>query len=169
MRSDIPKATKQMIMDAIDKQAGLIKQAEKKELGKMLTKSLMTEYRIMKYVANFRVRYANKLAVQRDRASSVLQKERILAAGKGVETEDEMMNQRGNLELATESYSNTADIAKIRQNASKLNYQKLYFLFFDDIIAWKKKNTTQAVDGKIFLVSIEEVKVEGTVFFLFVI
>ena len=53
-----------------------------------------------------------------------------------------MMNQRGNLELATESYSNTADLAKIRQNASKLNYQKLYFLFFDDIIAWKKKNTT---------------------------
>ena len=41
----------------------MIKQAEKKEIGKLLTKSLMTEYRIMKYVANFRVRYANKLAV----------------------------------------------------------------------------------------------------------
>lgn len=168
MRADMPKEMKRAVMDAIEKQSSLIKSAERKEMGKLFTKTVMTEFRILRYVQRFRERYAVKQALQRDRAASTLQRQNILSAGKGVETEEEMLNQRGNLEFATEPYTNPNDLVKIRANAAKLTYQKMYFVFFDDIIAWKKKNTAQAVEGKIFLVSIEEVKVDATHFFLFV-
>ena len=54
MRSDISKDLKVAMMENIDKHGDLIKQAEKKELMKVFTNNVLTEFRILNWLQRFR-------------------------------------------------------------------------------------------------------------------
>ena len=105
MRSDIPKATKQMIMDAIDKQAGLIKQAEKKELMKVFTNNVLTEFRIINWLQRFRQRYEIKKKTILDKEAARLQRQTLgIDEERKIELEEEVSSLRGILEFSIEDF-----------------------------------------------------------------
>lgn len=74
---------------------------------------------------------------------------------------------RGYLGVAEMSYNDATKKKAIIKDASKLKYAKEHFSFLDDIIIWKKKPTSKTPTNKIFLVSIDEVGVEGHKYFWF--
>lgn len=139
-----------------------------KEYSKVMGRSFMIEFRILKYLANFRARYAKKKEIVRDRAASVLNRSVVMKTD-GATKDDDYINQRGNIELAIDNYSGVGDINKCKLNAQKLPYNKYFMMFIDDIICWKKKVGAANNEGKVFLMNIEAIGSEKDVYFYFVI
>lgn len=138
-----------------------------KGYGNLLARSFMIEFRILRYLANFRARYAKKKEVVRDRASSVLNRSVIMKT-EGATKDDDHINVRGNLDLYINNFTSQGDINKCKAGAPKLAYNKYFFSFIDDIICWKKKSGAPSNEGKVFLVNIEEIGSEKDVYFFFV-
>lgn len=162
------KPTKVGIMEAIEKEVAAIKLAERKGNGRLLMIKFMLAYRVQQIFRKFKVRYAKKQEGLQMMMEKALLEETMKINLNGGPSEEEMMAVRATLDLCIEQYNNPADVSKMKQKANNLSYQKFFVCFFDDIIAWKEKQASSSVEGKVFLVNIQEIGTEKDLFLFFV-
>ena len=168
MRTDITKEQKMAIMKAVEEQVSLNKSSQRKQMGKLVTKSLMMEYKISKFVADFRARMEKKKS-DIEKKKQMAATEEIMAGIKDQsETVESYMSVRGNLEFKLRAYESKVVLDRVRSKGETNSLDKFYFCFFDDILAWKEKSNSTKVDGKAFLSSIDEIGPERDRFFYFV-
>ena len=167
LRKDIPKEEKIAIMKSIENQGQLIKGAQRKELGKLMSKSLMTEFKISRFVANFRARFEKKKKDIELRKNIALKEEILTGPSDSVDSVESCMSVRGNLEFKLRAYESKTVLDRVKSKGETNTLDKFYFCFFDDILAWKQKSNSTKVEGKAFLVSIDELGPERDKFFYF--
>lgn len=168
LRKDLPKEEKIAVMKAIDNQGALIKGAQRKEMGKLITKSVMMEFKISKFVHDFRNRYERKKKDIEMKKQMALKEEVLAGPSDHAETVEGCMSVRGNMEFKLRTYENKTVLERVKSKGETNTLDKFYFCFFDDILAWKQKSNSTKVEGKVFLVSIEEIGPERDKFFYFV-
>lgn len=168
LRKDVSKDEKMALLDIIEKQAATIKSAERKGMGKLFTKSLMTEFRILNYVQKFRERFALKQELMLQKEKYKLNKDMLgLDEESQLEVEEDLINLRGILEFASEKYKDAKELEKMKEKIHKQSYKKKFFSFLEDIISWKEKTTSKQAEGKVYLVTIEEVTAERDLYIVF--
>jgi hypothetical protein len=168
LRGDMDKPAKVSIMEIIDREIAAIKLAEKKGNGKTIINKFVLVHRVQQVFRKFKARYANRQVELQRQMEIALLEETMRINSSGGPTEEEMMSVRATLDLCIDQYNNPADVSKLKQKANSLNYEKLFICFFDDIIAWKKKPTASSVEGKVFLINIQEIGTEKDAYFYFV-
>ncbi len=169
MRKDFSREEKNLVIDSIEKHSDIIRQLEKKELMKVFTKSAMTEYRILNWLQRFRQRYEVKKKTQADKEAAKLQKQTLgIDEERRIELEEEISSLRGQLEVAIEDFKGEEQFDKLRSKAAKQSYSSLYVSFMDEVLSWKKKNTSTKPEGKVYYKLIEDIRVEGTQYICFV-
>ena len=162
------KPGKLAAMASIDEKVTAIKLAEKKGNGRLLMIKLMLAYRVQQVFRRFKVRYAKRQAdLEKQMERALLEETLKMNLGAGP-TEEEMMGIRANLDLCIDNYNNPGDVARMKQKANNLSYTKFFLCFMDDIIAWKTKAAASSVEGKVFLVNIQDIGTEKDLFLHFV-
>lgn len=163
------KDKKLEIMAQVEKQAESLASERKKELRRIFTANLLFEYRVTKYLAAFRLRYAKRKAEKEALKNQALTNELFSNLSDRENTVESHTATRGYLEFKLRVFENQAVLTRVLNKGSKNTMEKLYFCFYDDILAWKDKNTSQKVKGKVFLTTIDNVLPEQDLFFYFVI
>ena len=169
LRQDFSKEQKHAVIDAINKQSEIIKLAERKEMTKMFTRSVMAEFKILSYLSRFRARYEKKKLVLAERDKTKLQKLTFsLDEERKLEIEEEIIGMRSNIELYSDGCYGPEGLEKLKGKLHKLSYAQMHFSFLDDVLLWKKKNTASKAEGKVYMNTIEQLVVEGDLYILFV-
>lgn len=156
-------------MKAINTQSDIIKSAERKEQTRLFTKTLMAEFKILNYLSKFRVRYEKKKMVMAEREKAKLHSQTFsIDESRKLEIEEEILGLRANINLFSDKCTGVEGLAKVKSKVHKLSYNQVYVSFYDDVMLWKKKNTSSKVEGKIYLSTVEQLLVEGDVYIIFV-
>ena len=170
LRSDLTREEKVAIVEVIQSQKSLIEQAEKKEQRRVIKCNLLTEMRILNWLQRFRVRREQKLRLMADRDAARLQKQTLgIDEERKLEIEEELLGVRGYLDFYSCEAKSLQEFERIRVKPEKLDYNKYFFFFSDDVLQWKKKNTSSKSEGKVFITAIEEIGVEKDKYLCFVV
>lgn len=164
----MPKEEKVAVMAAIENQSKLIKGAQRKEMGKMMTKSVMMEFKISKFVQDFKTRYEKKKQDIEIKKNIQLKEEILKGPGDNDDSVEGCMAIRGNLEFKLRANESKVVLDRVKSKGETNTLDKFYFCFYDDILAWKEKSTSLKVEGKVFLATIDEIGPERDKFFYFV-
>lgn len=157
------------MMENIDKHGDLIKQAEKKELMKVFTNNVLTEFRIINWLQRFRQRYEIKKKTILDKEAARLQRQTLgIDEERKIELEEEVSSLRGILEFSIEDFRGQEQFDKLRSKIAKQSYDQFVFSFLDEILVWKKKSNSNKAEGKVYFQNVEDIKVEGTLYICFV-
>ena len=155
-------------MQEIQRQCDLAKTSDKKGLSSIISKNLMIEFRITKFVNNFKIRYERKKKGIHERMQIALHEEVLNRTSGETDTVESCMSIRGNIDFKLRAYESKVVLDRVKSKCEANSFDKFYFCFFDDILAWKQKSNSSKVEGKVFLISIEEIGVEKENFFYFV-
>ena len=165
LRGDFDSSEKQAILEILQKHDDLIKNAQRKESTKRMTKSLMIEYRITTYVERFRLRYWAKKKAEEDKVNLQLQKKTlVLDEDRKLEIEESLPTLRTSHELFTSSCTSSAQFSRVRSKISTHSYSKNFFSFIENSLVWKEKITAAKPAGKLLMSRILEIAVDGEVY-----
>lgn len=168
MRKDISKEEKTVMLKLIEDQSSTIKKIERKDCSKNFKRTIMTEFYVKKFCLIFKQRMHEKKEAMKKKEQEILDQDLLhINKNERLTIEEELFSMRGYLGVAEMSYNDATKKKAIIKDASKLKYAKEHFSFLDDIIIWKKKPTSKTPTNKVFLVSIDEVGVEGHKYFWF--
>lgn len=167
LRKDMSREEKIAVMTSIENQNKLVKGAQRKELGKLVGKTLNLEYKISKFVQNFKARREKKLREIEEQKQIALKEELLNGPKDGEDTVENCMSIRGNIEFKLRAYESKTVLDRVKSKGETNTLDKFYFCFYDDILAWKEKSNSTKVEGKVFLVAIEEIGPERDKFFYF--
>lgn len=168
MRGDISRDEKKAMFRVLEKQACHIKSKQRQELGRLLRKTLSTDQLVHGYVEKFKARFAKKRAAFRLKEQNQLNNELLkIEANERLEVEEESMSLRGFLGICEVSYKDAKKKFSVIQNIKNCKYKKMHFSFLDDIIVWRKKPTSKKVKKRVYLVTIDDLGVEGQKYFWF--
>jgi hypothetical protein len=165
LRSDFEPPKKQAILDALRKQEEIIKVAQRKEVGRKITKSLMIEYRVSTFVDKFRIRCAARKKAEQERISSQLQKKTlVLDDDRRLEIEETLPTLRTSHELSCAPCSNGEEFARLRSTIETVSYKKSFFSFAENSLVWKEKITSAKPAGRVQMSRVLDIAVDGDVF-----
>ena len=161
MRHDIIRQEKVTMLRVLEEKSSAIKEKERKNLGRMLKKSLMTDQLVRQYCYKFKQRLEDKRKAKERKSQNRLDNELLnINANEKLQVEQESFGLRGFLGV-NEFYC--ADPLKrdlCLKEIKIFTYSKMHFSFLDDIILWKKKPTAKTIHRKIYLVTIDEIGVK---------
>ncbi len=156
MRADIPDELKSKIKELIDKENKKLALIEKRQMFKLMTKNLLTEYTIRRFTEKFRLRYQEKQE-QRAKYQNDRHNEDILKINENerLEIEQDALSLTVMMDYFKVAVQNEKNLT-VHLNAIKsAKTKKAKFSFIDDILL--VHDDQQNLLEKIFLVSIKEV------------
>ena len=162
MRLDISKEEKTVMLKLIEDQSSTIKKIERKDCSKNFKRTIMTEFYVKKFCLNFKQRMFEKKEAMKRKEQQMLDQDLLqINQNERLTIEEELFSMRGFLGVAESAYNDLTKKRAIIKDAQRLKFSKEHFSFLDDIIIWKKKPTSKTPTNKLFLVSIDEIGVEG--------
>lgn len=168
MRKDITIEEKKMMFKVLEKQACKIKNKERRDLGQLFKKTIMTDQLVHTFCQKFKARFAKKKAAMRLKEQNQLNNELLkIEANERLEIEEESISLRGFLGIAEVPFKDDQKKYSVIRNISRQKFTKMHFSFLDDIIVWRKKPTSKKVKKRVYLVTIDDMGVEGEKYFWF--
>lgn len=168
MRTDITRQEKKMMFKVLEKQACKIKNKERQDLGKMFKKTIMTDMLVHQFCEKFKARFNRKKQEMRQKVQNQLNNELLkIEANERVEIEEESISLRGFLGIAEIPFNDDKKKYGVIKNIKKCKFIKMHFSFLDDIIVWRKKPTSKKIKKRVYLVTIDDLGVEGQRYFWF--
>ena len=163
MRPDMHDEMKFKINELIEKENEKIRQIEKSLNLKLLTKNLMTEFTIRKFVDKFRLKYRQKQEKKRKLQDDTHNKE-ILKINKNEQViiEQEALNLSLMMDYCKVQMKGEKSVDMHLNSLNSLKMKEAKFSFIDDILI--VMDDKQAVQEKIFLVTIDDVAAHGDLY-----
>lgn len=170
MRKDLNKESKLLVLQTLEKEDDLIRQAERAKMTKIMCRTMMIEYRIVTMVQRFRARYQKKKAMMAERENTRLRRQTFsLNDERKLELEEEVLTLSGTLLFASsDKKSHQGSFERIKTKLPKLSFSKFHFYFLEGVLIWKKKKEAPKPEGKVYMFSVEEIQVEGELHLMFV-
>lgn len=168
MRKDITREEKIAMLQLIENQASTIKKIERRDIGRLFKKTIMTDYYVRRFCSKFKMRYEKKKEAMRKKKQQKLDHDLLrINANERLEIEEELFSLRGFLGVTSVKFNDISKKMALIRDARKQKYSKMHFSFLDDIVIWKKKPTSKLPTEKIYLVNIDDIGVEGMNFLWF--
>ena len=157
-RHDISTELKGTIRDVLAKEEAKIREAEKKASLKLLTKNLLSEYIIRRYVDRFRARYSEKQDTLRKKQDDKQNKTILKASQNEVERlklEQEAINMTAYMGLYRSPIQNEKMAQATLATLKSRTFSEVFVSFKDDIIMFQDRQL--AVLEKISQVTIKSI------------
>lgn len=160
LRSDITEKQKKRIYRLIQEEEDRISAINRKNLGKMLYRGIMTEFRIHQFVQKFRERKRIRDANKKKKAQ--IQKDQTVMHindNERLEVEEAAIGMRGMLKWCTKKLKKGEDPEELIYKAANFKYQTSHFSFLNELFLWKETASSHDHLGRVYILSIDKIGV----------
>lgn len=169
LRKDFNKKKRAKVIQMLEEEEEKMKNASKRNIGKMFYKGIMAEFRIHQFVQKFRL----KLQLKKENLRKKVQQEKDRAVktineNERMEVEEAAISLRGNLRWCKKTIAHNQNEEAIIGYADNYHYATSHFYFDHDLLLWKEKNTSTQILGRINLAALKDVGVASMDTFYFV-
>ena len=169
LRSDLSRSEKKEVKYLLNQEKSNIAKLQKKNIGKLFYKTVMTEYRISQFVERFRKRKREKELVMRKAIKEQKRREVMdVDESELLEVEESSIGMRGVLKYVKKKVKKKQTVDSLIEKASKFSFSEAHFSFVDDFLIWRDSMASSEIKGRILLVNLGEVGVGMNDYFYFV-
>ena len=165
LRSDIDETIKMAFHEILQEKSAQLTAKDTQASGKMASKSIMLEFRIMQFVTKLRKKIAKRKEFLKKREENGRDANfQKIDPKEKFEIEEMALHKRGEIDISFNDVpKDCADTKKFwdekRTTGGFFNFEKRYFFFLDDTFCWKQNLSAKTNDGRFFLSGIEDLNI----------